>query len=59
MNTSNIIKHKSMRERRSYNKLFNYITALGTVYYLVAFIKGAKLTFSLSTEEKLISGFKE
>lgn len=34
-----------MRERHSSNKLFNYITTVGTVYYLVAFFKGAKLTF--------------
>lgn len=59
MSTNNILKHKSMRERYSSNKLFSYITTLGTVYYLVAFIKGAKLNFSLSTAEKLISGFKE
>lgn len=60
MNTNNILKHKYMRGRHSSYKFFNYnITTLGTVYYLVAFIKGAKLTFSLSTEEKLVSGFKE
>lgn len=40
MNTNNILKHKSMRERYSSTKLFNYITTLGTVYYLVAYNGG-------------------